>query len=127
MTPGRRNALIAGGVLGALGVLAGTFGAHGLDGRISPERLATFETGVRYHLFHAVALLALCACGPVWPGRLTKAAAVCFSVGIVLFAGSLYALAITGITLLGLITPFGGVLFIAGWVLVAAAAIRMRP
>lgn len=126
MTPAQRRAIILAGVLGVLGLIAGTFAAHVLGGRIPAERISTFETGVRYHLYHALAILAVAGVGPMWASGLTRAAVVCFGAGVVLFAGSLYALAITDIEPLGIITPFGGVLFIIGWVLIVCAAIKQQ-
>ncbi len=96
-----------------LTVALGAFGAHGLKTRLAPEMLAIFETGVRYQAYHALGLLALAALkGPDRAGW-------CFLVGIVLFSGSLYALALTGVRWLGAITPIGGVLFLVGWALFA--------
>ena len=112
------NPVVAGAVLGALGVALGAFGAHGLKRRVGPEQLAIFETGVRYQLVHALALLAQGA------GPLAGASTVttCFVAGVVLFSGSLYALALGAPRRLGLVTPFGGALLIACWVALALAA-----
>ena len=115
------NAFAAGAWLGAAGVALGAFGAHGLQQRLAPDRLDVFQTGVRYHLVHALALLAvglLARQGGLvspWPARL-------FLVGLVLFSGSLYALALGAPRGLGLVTPLGGLLLIAGWVSLALAA-----
>lgn len=96
-----------------LAVALGAFAAHGLKSRLAPDMMAVFETGVRYHVYHALALLLLGACrGPDKAGW-------CFAGGIVLFSGSLYLLALTGQRRLGMVTPLGGVLFLAGWVLFA--------
>ena len=112
--------------LAALGVAAGAFGAHALKGRLSPEMLGVFETGVHYHLIHALALIgAAWACGR-WAFRLPVAAGWFFVSGIVLFSGSLYALALTGERWLGAVTPFGGVAFLAGWVCLALGVTRRR-
>jgi uncharacterized membrane protein YgdD (TMEM256/DUF423 family) len=102
---------------GALAVLAGAFAAHGLRAHVSMEALSVFETGARYHMYHALAI-ALAALVPA------RAAAVAFLAGIVLFSGSLYLLALTGWPLMGLITPVGGVCFVAGWVLLAWASFQ---
>lgn len=111
MTPGTWTR--AGAALMLLDVALGAFGAHALKGRLSPEALAVFETGVRYQAYHALALLLLAALrGP-------DRAAWCFVGGIVLFSGSLYALALTGVRWLGAVTPLGGLLFLAGWLLLA--------
>ncbi len=111
-----------GAVLGALGVAAGAFGAHGLKARLTPEMLAVFETGVRYHLIHALALLAVAWAATRWESRAIPAAGWLFVLGIVLFSGSLYVLTLSGIRGLGVITPFGGVAFVLGWVLLAWGA-----
>ena len=118
-----RTFLLIGAVAGALGVGLGAFGAHGLRGRLTPEMLGVFETGVRYHLYHALALVATAALMGRFHGRLVTAAGWCFTAGIVLFSGSLYLLALTGVTVLGAITPLGGVAFIAGWICLAYSAI----
>jgi uncharacterized membrane protein YgdD (TMEM256/DUF423 family) len=115
-----------GAVFGALGVAAGAFGAHGLKVRVSPEMLAVFETGVRYHLVHALALLAVAWASTRWTSAAVRAAGWLFVAGILVFSGSLYVLTLTGIRALGAITPFGGVAFIAGWFLLAWGAWRGR-
>ena len=123
---GRRHALAAAGLLGALAVLAGAFGAHGLEARLAPRMLDVWDTAARYHLLHAVALLALAAAGPLWAQRSAAVAAACWGTGMLLFSGSLYLLAVTGIGVLGAITPLGGVALVAGWCAVAVAALRAR-
>lgn len=112
-------------LLGGLAVALGAFGAHALEARISAQLLQTFETGVRYHFYHALALIAVVAAVARWPhATLAVAAGWLFVAGIVVFSGSLYLLALTGIRWLGAITPIGGVAFIAGWVCLALAAWR---
>lgn len=113
-----------GAVLGAVGVAAGAFGAHALRTRVAPEMLAVFEAGVRYHLVHALALLAAGWAAARWPSPAVTAAGWLFVAGILLFSGSLYALALTGVRALGLVTPVGGVAFILGWIALAWAAWR---
>jgi uncharacterized membrane protein YgdD (TMEM256/DUF423 family) len=112
--------------LAALGVAAGAFGAHGLKARLAAEGLAIWETAARYHLIHALALLATAWACDRWPGPYTQAAGWLFVAGVALFSGSLYALALTGARALGAITPIGGLCFISGWVLLALAAMRGR-
>jgi uncharacterized membrane protein YgdD (TMEM256/DUF423 family) len=116
--------------LGALsafiGVAAGAFGAHALRARLTPDLLATFETGARYQMYHALALLAAAWMADRWPGSQPGWAGLCFAVGTVLFSGSLYALALTGQRWLGAVTPLGGVAFLTGWLLLAWAALA-RP
>ena len=111
-----------GALMGAIGVGIGAFGAHGLRGRISPEMLAVFETGVRYHMYHALAILGTAAVMPRLGGTAAVVAGWSFTAGILLFSGSLYALALTGVTILGAITPLGGVAFILGWISLLVAA-----
>ncbi len=115
-----------GALLGAIGVAAGAFGAHGLRARVSPEMLAVFETGVRYHLIHALALLAVAWASTRWASAAIRAAGWLFVAGILLFSGSLYALTLTGIRGLGAVTPFGGAAFILGWLLLAWGAWTSR-
>src|SRR5467141_2632598 len=103
-----RNFLLLGAVAGFLGVALGAFGAHGLRGRLSPEMLAVFETGVRYHMYHALALVATAALMGRLDGRLISAAGWLFTAGILLFSGSLYVVALTGVGVFGAITPIGG-------------------
>ena len=111
------------GILGGLGVVIGAFGAHGLKQRLSdPELMAIFETGVRYHFYHALALLAMTAIPGLWVSRWATAAGWSFVFGVAVFSGSLYALALTNVRVLGAITPIGGVAFIVGWVCLVMAA-----
>ena len=113
---GALNAFIAVG--------AGAFGAHALKARLTPERLATFEVGARYQMYHALALFAVAFLAT--QGLVVRGAGVAFLIGIVLFSGSLYALALTGVTRLGVVTPFGGLGFLVGWALVALACARLQ-
>lgn len=118
-------------LLGSLSALAavalGAFGAHGLKARVTQDLLAVFEVGVRYHMYHALALLATAGAAARWPGPVVSAAGWFFVAGTVLFSGSLYALALTGQRGLGSITPLGGAAFLCGWVLLAWAAWSGRP
>jgi uncharacterized membrane protein YgdD (TMEM256/DUF423 family) len=102
-----------GAVSAFLAVAAGAFGAHALRSRLAPDLLAVFETGARYQMYHAVGLFVAAWVGSCRPGRI---AGWCFAAGTLLFSGSLYALALTGIRTLGAITPFGGIAFLAGWI-----------
>ena len=106
---------ILGAVLAGMGVAAGAFGAHALRGRLTPEMLGVFETGVRYHLIHALGLLAVAWATTRWPGAATSTAGWLFLAGILLFSGSLYGLSLSGLRSLGDIPPFGGVAWIVGW------------
>ena len=122
-----RRFFALGSLSALIGVAAGAFGAHALKARLAPELLAAFETGVRYQLVHSLALLAVAWAVVRWPGRATMLAGVLFLAGIVLFSGSLYALALTGSRALGIVTPFGGAAFIAGWACLAWGAWRTQP
>jgi uncharacterized membrane protein YgdD (TMEM256/DUF423 family) len=117
-----RTFLLVGALAGFLAVTFGAFGAHALRERLSPEMLAVFETGVRYHMYHALALLLVSAMMPRLGGWLVVASGWLFTAGIVLFSGSLYLLALTGVTILGAITPIGGLAFLVGWACLAIAA-----
>ncbi len=108
------------GALSALvSVAAGAFGAHALRARLTPEHLAVFETAARYQMYHALAMLAVAWAVTRRPGRLPVWAGWLFVAGTVLFSGSLYLLALTGIRWFGAITPLGGVAFLAGWLCLA--------
>jgi uncharacterized membrane protein YgdD (TMEM256/DUF423 family) len=117
-----RTFLLLGALAGFIGVALGAFGAHGLRTRLSADMLAVFETGVRYQMYHALALLLVAAIVPRLGGWLVVSAGWLFTAGIILFSGSLYAMALTGMTRLGVITPIGGLAFLAGWALLAIAA-----
>lgn len=110
---------------GFTGVALGAFAAHGLKGRLTEQYLAIFHTGVTYQLVHSLALFGVALLATHLPGRLVTWAGVCFAVGIVLFSGSLYVLTMTGISKLGIITPFGGLAFLAGWLCLGLAAWRL--
>ncbi len=113
-----------GAIVGAVGVAAGAFGAHGLKSIAPPDLVAIFETGARYHQIHALAILAAAWALDRWPGPWPGVAGWCFVVGIVVFSGSLYLLALTGQRWLGAITPIGGVALILGWIALAVSAWR---
>jgi uncharacterized membrane protein YgdD (TMEM256/DUF423 family) len=109
-----------GAIGGFLAVALGAFGTHGLEGAVTPARIDTFETGVRYHLGHALALLAVAALGSSRPSRALAWAGRLFVAGILVFSGSLYLLVLLDQPWLGAVTPLGGVSFLLGWVLLAA-------
>jgi uncharacterized membrane protein YgdD (TMEM256/DUF423 family) len=113
-----------GAVSAFIGVAAGAFGAHGLKGRLAPDMLAVFETGVRYQMYHAFGLIAVAWACTKWPGALATSAGVLFIAGTLLFSGSLYALSLSGVRWLGAITPLGGAAWLAGWLCLAWAALR---
>lgn len=110
---------VIGALSGAISVLLGAFGAHALRDRLTPQLLDTFETGVRYQIYHALAILFVAFALTRWSSNLIGYAGWAFVLGTLLFSGSLYLLALTGTRWLGAITPFGGVAFIAGWILLA--------
>lgn len=120
-----RGYLLLAALFGFTGVGLGAFAAHGLKNRLSAEYLAIFQTGVTYQLVHALALLAVALLTIHVPGRLTAWAGALFCLGIVLFSGSLYVLTLTGISKLGIVTPFGGLAFLAGWFCLGLAAWRL--
>lgn len=107
-----------------LGVALGAFGAHGLRGSLSAGDMATFETAVRYQLVHALGLLAVAWASTRWPTGSVRAAGWLMAAGIVLFSGSLFALALTEQSWIGVVTPLGGLCFLAAWALLTWAAAR---
>jgi uncharacterized membrane protein YgdD (TMEM256/DUF423 family) len=124
---GMKNFLFLAGLSGALAVIAGAFGAHGLEGRLEPRLLAAFTTAAHYQLVHAVAMaVAALAARDRRAAPRARLAAMLFLTGTLLFSGSLYALALSGIRVFAFVTPVGGVAFIAGWVLLALAALKLE-
>jgi uncharacterized membrane protein YgdD (TMEM256/DUF423 family) len=119
--PMARTFWILGCAFGLLGVAAGAFGAHALRERLPADLLAVYETGARYQLYHALALLAVSLAASRWPGGGWAAPGWLFTAGIVVFSGSLYVLALTGTRWLGAVTPLGGLCFLAGWAMLALA------
>ena len=120
--------LVAGSLLGGIAVAAGAFGAHGLAARLAETgQAANWQTACTYCMYHALGLIAVgLVAGQTQPScRLALAACVCFLFGTLIFSGCLAALALSGIKILGAIVPIGGVLMIAGWGLLAAAAARL--
>jgi uncharacterized membrane protein YgdD (TMEM256/DUF423 family) len=113
---------LAGAISGFIAVALGAFAAHGLKARLAPEALATFEVGVRYQMYHALALLAVAWACTRWPGTATTAAGWLFVAGTLVFSVSLYLLALSGEKWLGAITPLGGLAFLAGWACLALGA-----
>ena len=122
--------LASGTFLAALGVILGAFGAHGLKQMAGPETVTTFQTGVQYQMYHAFALIFVAVLFERMPGSLLQWAGTAYLLGIILFSGSLYLLASlkamnkVGISGIGIITPFGGLFFIAGWLLLFLAILR---
>ncbi len=118
-----RNFLAGGALLGGIAVALGAFGAHGLKSIVPADTVSTFQTGVQYQMYHALALLAVAIVFEKFPNKLVRWAGISFCIGILLFSGSLYLLTFlkatgkVGLEGVGIITPFGGIFFILGWVL----------
>ncbi|MCP4248572.1 MAG: DUF423 domain-containing protein [bacterium] len=118
--------LAAGAISALLSVAAGAFGAHALKKTLSANDLAVFETAARYQMYHALALIAVAWVASQAASKLANAAGWCFLIGTVLFSGSLYLMTLAGLRGAARITPVGGVLFLVGWGLLAAAALKAR-
>jgi len=116
----------AGAFSAFIAVAAGAFGAHALKHRLDPDMLTVFEIGVRYQMYHALALLGVGFAGAKWPGKLMNAGGCLFIIGTVFFSGSLYQLSLTGTKWLGAVTPIGGGIWLAGWLCVALGALKYR-
>lgn len=119
-----RRFLALGALSAGIAVALGAFAAHALKARLEAQLLAAFEVGARYQMYHALALVAVGLLAERRSSRLLGASGALFLAGTVLFSGSLYALSLTGIRGLGAITPFGGLAFLAGWLCLAAAALK---
>lgn len=117
--------LIVAAILGGTGVMLGAFASHGLKSKLSESLLSAFETGVTYQFYHALALFALALWLKQSQSVWFVASGYLWLAGVVLFSGSLYALALTGVKWFGPITPIGGVLFIAGWVSLLVGAMKL--
>ena len=121
-----RTFLFFGSLLGFLGVVFGAFGAHALKSRLSADMLVVFETGVRYQMYHAFAILIVAAAiGRIGDANLLVLAGWFFVAGVLLFSGSLYVLSLSGVGVLGAITPVGGLLFLIGWACLLLFALRI--
>ncbi len=118
------NWFAVGAIAAAIGITFGAFGAHALKSRVTEDLLSVFEIGVRYQMYHALALLAVAWAAGRWPGNLPHASGWLFVLGILLFSGSLYLMTLTGVRWLGAITPIGGLCFILGWIALAMAALK---
>lgn len=114
---------VAGAVAAFFGVGLGAFGAHALSD-LPAERVANWETGARYQMYHAFGLLAVALAVGRWPTSVARHAGTAFVAGIVLFSGSLYAIALSGVRLFGAVAPIGGVAFLIGWALLGLTAWR---
>jgi uncharacterized membrane protein YgdD (TMEM256/DUF423 family) len=128
MTDAARNLIAAGAALAFVAVGLGAFGAHALKAQLSAEMLAVYQTGVQYHLPHAIAVVLIGVLASQMPAsKLLPVAGWAMVVGVVIFSGSLYALSVTGIRMLGAITPIGGVALLVAWAMVAYATLTYRP
>jgi len=114
----------SGAIMAFLAVALGAFGAHALKSRLTPDMFDIFEVGVRYHMYHALGLLAVAWASSHWPGSRVNAAGWAFIIGIVIFSGSLYILSIFGIRWLGAVTPVGGLAFLIGWAILVWSVAR---
>ena len=121
-----RTFVLLGALFGFLGVALGAMGAHALSHRLTPDRLAIYETAVRYQMYHALALLAVAWAVGRFPGGFPAAAGWLFVAGVLIFSGTLYGLAFGAPRWFGAITPIGGLCFLAGWAALVLAAIRNR-
>lgn len=121
-----RAYVVLGALFGFFAVLAGAFGAHALRESISEEFLDAYRTGALYHLIHSLVLVGIGLGGASLPQKPTRMAGLSFCVGIVLFSGSLYALALTGIRMFGAVTPLGGVAFLVGWASLCWAGLKAK-
>ena len=124
-----KPALANGAFLGALAVILGAMGAHAISSRVTPEVLQIYQKGVDYHFYHVFAILAAGILYSVYPEPAVKSAYICFLTGIILFSGSLYLLTYLkmnggGLGIFNLVTPLGGLFFIAGWILLLAGIIK---
>lgn len=119
-----RKFLTIAAILAGLSVALGAFGAHVLKTMLSAEMLSVFETGVKYQMYHALALGIVAISLRFYTNKLIVSSGWFFIVGIALFSGSLYALSISGVRMLGIITPFGGVCFLTGWTLMAVGILK---
>ena len=113
-----------GSLLGCLGVAAGAFGAHALEARLAPDRLELFELAARYQMIHALALIAAAWAVQRWPSGTATAAGWLLVIGVLIFCGTIYALAFGAPRILGAVTPIGGLSLILGWLLMAVTAWR---
>ena len=119
-----RKFIIIAAMLGLTGVAAGAFGAHALKQHLAADKLAAFEVGVRYQMYHALALLALAWVTSLRPSRAATAAGFCMIFGTVMFSGSIYGLTLTEQKWLGPVTPIGGTVLMVGWLMLAIAAAK---
>jgi uncharacterized membrane protein YgdD (TMEM256/DUF423 family) len=126
MQKSQRLFLMIAAASGAVAVGLGAFGAHALKNMVEPDMLEVWKTAVFYQFIHTLTIFIAAVCAPLWNSKSVLWACLAWTGGILLFSGSLYALVLTGIKILGAITPIGGVLMILGWLLLAYSAARLR-
>lgn len=126
LQPHVRKFLVTGCLFLALAVLIGAFGAHGLKNIVTPEKLLTFETGVRYHFYHGFGLVMVAMAQQLFPEIRLNASFYAFTVGILLFSFNCYFYVLSGIKVFAMIVPVGGLLFVIGWALFAWKALKLR-
>jgi len=122
-----RRWLGIGSVFGFLSIAFGAFGAHGLEGFLDTSAMATYDTAARYQMYLSLVLLCVGIIQAMFPSRSFTFPGIAFSVGILLFSGSLYALSLTSLWWFGMITPFGGIAILVGWVLFFLNIVRNCP
>ena len=126
LQPHARKSLATGCFLLALAVLIGAFGAHGLKSMVSPEKLVTFETGVRYHFYHGFGIVLLGLSQQLFPDLRVSGAFYSFIVGILLFSFNCYFYVISGMKIFAMIVPVGGLLFVLGWIILGGRLLKLR-
>ena len=124
--PQARRSLVVGAFFLALAVLIGAFGAHGLKAIVTPEKLVTFETGVRYHFYHGFGMILIALCQQSFPDLRLNGAFYSFIVGTLLFSFNCYFYVLTGIKVFAMIVPVGGLLFVLGWIILGVKALKLR-
>ena len=122
-----KTILLTGSAFLVLAVVVGAFGAHALKARLSNDMMEVYKTGVEYHFYHALGLLLIGVLSLHFPSALIHWSALFLSIGVILFSGSLYLMAVTGVKWLGAITPLGGLCFIVGWILLFITVWRWIP
>lgn len=121
-----KRSIVLGTIFLALAVLIGAFGAHGLKSMVTPEKLVTFETGVRYHFYHGVGLILLGFFKQLYPETKISVAMTSFLVGILLFSFNCYLYVLTDIKTFAMIVPLGGVMFVVGWITFFWKALKLN-
>lgn len=126
LIPQSKKTFAVASIILALAVLIGAFGAHGIKSFVTPEKLVTFETGVRYHFYHGFGLLIVAIAQQIFPGIRLNVSFYCFLIGILLFSFNCYFYVLSGLKIFAMIVPVGGVLFVVGWALLSWNALKLR-